>query len=79
MAINTAVMSTNSYTTRRDSPVFATGLFSVVIDMTECEPSLSTSTLESVSICEGPSTTDEQGTLVITTDHGVTAQRVIFD
>ena len=65
--------------THNGTGVFAAGLYSVVIDMTECEPSLSTSTLESVSICEGPSTTDEQGTLVITTDHGVTAQRILFD
>ena len=57
--------------------VFAAGLYSAVIDMTACEPE-DTSTLQGVSICEGPSATDEQGTLVITTDHGVTAQRVVF-
>ena len=64
--------------------VFASGLHSGVVDMTECTlegslPEGSFPLLSDVYVCDGPGPDDEYGTLVIGTEYGATTVPIAFE
>jgi len=64
--------------------IFASGLHSGVVDMTQCTPEGnlpegSMPLLSDVYVCEGPGPDDEYGTLVIGTEYGATTVPIAFE